>query len=254
MNIGQHYIKEIKDQTGYTATWFPWVAVSAGDVGTITSDYGYQPLTTLKQMGIPFEVETGNVRTDFDYASKDKVEVSINVLADAPLVGTGVSEAQGRVSVKFGKSNATLFRIINCKSAVIKDQAPIRDEVLRMFESKQWNKDTVIVTETVTAKGTIIVSSGDNAQIDFAVKGSVGTPEFDLANMGGKFQITNESQIAIKIVAKENITPLFKISGIKKSLLKGPQYVAKEEGARDDGSEERRNPFNEVEYEEFLSE
>jgi hypothetical protein len=253
MSISQHYLKEIKDQTGYTATWFPWVAVSPGDVGTITSDYGYQPLTTLKAMGIPFEIVTGNVQTDFDYASKDQVKVSFSVLADAPVVGTGISEAQGRLSVKFGKSNATLFRIINCKSYVIKDQAPIRDEVLRRFESKQWNKNTVIVTETVAAKGTIIVSSGDNAQIDFAVKGSLGTPEFDLANMGGKFQITNESQIAIKIVAKENITPLFKISGIKKSFLKRPQYVAKEE-AGDDGSEDRGNPFDEVEYEEVLSE
>jgi hypothetical protein len=250
--VSQHYVKEIKEQTGYTATWFPWVSVSPGDVGTISSDYGYQPLTTLKQMGIPFDVASGDVQADFDYASKDNVAISINILGDAPMAGTAISEAQGSVSIKFGKGNATVFRITDCKSAVIKDQAAIRDEVLRRFESKQWNEDTVIVTETVTAKGTIIVSSGDNAQIDFAVKGSVGTPEFNLANMGGKFQITNESQIAIKIVAKENITPLFKISGIKKSFLKTPRYVPKE-NVGDDGSQERGDLFNEVEYEELLS-
>ena len=60
------------------------------------------------------------------------------------------------------------------------------------------------------------MSSGDNAQIDFTVRGSVGAPEFNLANMGGNFQITSESQIAIKIVAKEKLTPLCGISTLRR--------------------------------------
>ena len=61
MSIRKQYIKEIKDETNYCATWLPILRVSPGDVGRII-DFEYQPLTTLRELGIAFQTTKGAVK------------------------------------------------------------------------------------------------------------------------------------------------------------------------------------------------
>ncbi len=224
MSISKQYTKEIKDKTNYLATWLPTVIVSPGDVGRII-DYQYNHVTTLGDLGIPVEIVPGMFQADFDYCSEGSVSINIKAAGKAPLAGSDIAEAEAGVSIKFARSNAVVFKISRCKSTRINDQNSLGMEILSRYRSGNWQDDWVVVTEVVSAAGaTIIISSGDNAQIDLLAGGNVNASSLNLADVEANFQILKESNIETKIIASDGLTPLFKSSGIRRRFLRSPDF------------------------------
>ncbi len=244
VSISKQYIKEIKDQLGYSAVWLPTINVRPGDVGMITN-YEYRPVTNLSALGIPFEIEKGNVQAECDYSSRNAVSVSIKAAGQIPSPGSALLQGDAGINVKFAKNNAVLFRLSRCSSTVIKNQNRLKEQVLDRNRSHKWDKKWVVVIEAVTAAmATIITSHGDNAQIDLKVQGNIGQAELGLISLDAGFQILQESDIAMKIIASKNLSPLFKTSTVRKPfLLFGDEDFM--------GPPENEVEFGTVDYEDF---
>jgi hypothetical protein len=247
MSISKQYTKEINGATNYSATWLPNVIVSPGDVGRIT-DYQYQPLTTLKDLNIQFDVVPGSVQADFDYSSTDSVSVHIKAAGQAPLTGSSIAKADAGINIKFSRDNAVVFRISRGKSTRIKDPNSLAKEILSRYDKGNWKKDMVVVMEVVSAaSATIVISKGNNAEIDLLAHGKIGSSKLDLADLEANFQVLKESNISTKIIASKALTPLFKPSGIKERIFRKTIFREK------DKNKERGPGFGDVDYQDFSS-
>jgi hypothetical protein len=250
LSINKQYTKEIKDEINYSATWLPTIKVSPGDVGRFT-DYQYEHQTTLRELGIPFEKTNGKVKDSIDYSSANAVSIDAKAAGQAPLAGSSIAQAAAGVSIKFKRENAIIFRLSGCRSNRIKDENYLREEILSRYKLGNWDDSMVVVTEAIVAeKATILISSGKNSQIDLQVHGKVNAPAADLASIDANFQISKESDIAMKIIASENLTPLFKAHGIRKHFLREPTFGG---GPTSDEEPGVDVVFNEVDYGDFVS-
>ena len=92
MSINRYYIQEIRDEFNYLATWLPTTSVSPGDVGRIIN-HQYQPLTTLHNLGIPFETIDNHVQADFEYHSSNAVHTTLKAAGQAPIAGSFIAAA-----------------------------------------------------------------------------------------------------------------------------------------------------------------
>jgi hypothetical protein len=129
----------------------------------------------------------------------------------------GVTGIKTAIEVRFSKKHAVVFHLFGCKHTLIDDvQAPGR-EIISRNQSNQWDKDLAVVTEVITAnRGTVLISEEKNAELDLEVGAKVGVNGLNLANLGGEFTETKKSSLSIKLVAKENLTPLYVAHRIKR--------------------------------------
>jgi hypothetical protein len=105
----------------------------------------------------------------------------------------------------------------------------------------------LIHTQVVFAEGTtILISSGNNSQIDFSAKGDVSIGSINLADANLGLKITRESNIETKIVATPGLTPLFEAWGIKRDPWKGLKKVWKPRR-----SELEEMEFGKIDYSDY---
>jgi hypothetical protein len=90
----------------HLAAWLPNVHLALGDIGVVR-DGIFEPVTSLKRLGIPFAVEPGGSGVELSYASTDKVTTTTKAGAK-----TGPAAAKGKVAVEFRAENAVLARCL----------------------------------------------------------------------------------------------------------------------------------------------
>jgi hypothetical protein len=246
LSVSKFYTKEIKYETNYSATWLPSVTVSPGDVGRI-KDYQFQHLTSLSTLGIPFSTSPGVSKLDFNYYSANAVSVTMKASGQAPLVGSGLAQADAGVNIRFQRDNAVIFRLRRGSSTRISDLNSLEKNIIPLHDADTWKDDMVVVTEAVVAdSATIIISRGSNAQIDLLARGQVGAAGIDLADIDANLQVVKESNIDTKIIASKGLTPLFKALGMRKSWWSGQRKL----GLRPPAGEARFAPVDYDDYED----
>jgi hypothetical protein len=244
--ISKEYTREIQKQFQYAATWFPTTNVLPGDIGTL-QDYEYKHVANLKDFNIPYEVESGPTNAEFDYCSSNAVTILSKEKGKVPPDGVNIAKAEAGLSIKFSRNKATVFKLNHCTSSRIKNLDIVGKELMNLFNKGKWDKDRVVVTETVLAKaGTIIISNSSKAKIDLIAQGTIATGKPDLADINAKFNVSSESDIATKVIATKGLTPLFKTSGIRKKKILGNYEFDRFEGGADESP-----VFGIVDYEDF---
>lgn len=241
MPVHARYTSELRERFGYSATWLPTVGVRLGDVGRLTG-YAYESLGSLHDYNVEFRARRESTRGTMSYVSAQGVRVSSTSRADA--LALDPAAVSGVLSVSFAREGAVLLQAAGCVSEVIDGQRELEKEILRLHERDAWPKDLVVVTEVVhAARATILVSGGSNATIE--LRGAADL--VGLAAVGSRLEVVRSQDIATQIVAKGNLTPLFRAKGVRKRLLKQAEVV------RRGGTGSRRSSFRleEVDYEDF---
>lgn len=254
MGIADQYTKEIQEQLKYSATWFPNVPISLGDIGTL-EDHQFHPQGNLRDLGVPFgSYETGG-ESEFQFTSKNAVSVGVNLKGQAPLVASGITQAEADVTIKFGRENAILFKATGCTSTRIKDIKTLSETIKKRHANNEWKRSQVVVTQVITAKGTtVIISHGQNSEIVLSAKGNIGTGNINLADVSTEFKVISESNIATQIIAQPSITPLFEAWGLVRNPWK--LFLKSEvESVRSRGGEDVEEvEFSAVDYRDYDSE
>lgn len=246
MSISEKYTEEVQKRFDYSATWFPTMQVALGDIGRL-KDYQYTHYSTLSDLGIEYEVQSGGAQAEFDYSSANSVSITTKVAGEVPPIGVSIAKTDAGISIKFSRNKAFVLRLSNCSSTRIRNLDSIGKKILALYKSKEWNKDNVVVTEAVKAKtATIIIANSSKAQIDLVARGEIKPGKLDLADVEAKFQVLKESNIGTKLIASKGLAPLFRTHGIRDPFI-GDTTFDRLTGPQ----EEPKVKFGIVDYKDF---
>jgi|SRR5215217_5615517 len=155
--------------------------------------------------------------------------------------------------MNFSNANAIVFKALQCGVTSIFAQDQLGEEIISRYEADDWPRDHVVVTDLVTSKSaTVLISSGRGGQIEFAANAAVNPAQLNIANAEANFQVAYSSNVGTKIVAAKHLTPLFKVSGIKRRLLRRSTFVRRgEPHVTNEVNDQPAVRFTELNYDDF---
>jgi len=243
------YISEISKKTSYRANWLPDKPLNIGDIGKL-EDGIFTLYTTLEQQNIPLEIRPSPSSLDFDYTSKDTVRVVSDLGASAPVAaGTPVN---GKFSVKidFQNNSGVLFQVTGSQKQIISNLDAIEKNILAKYKNNEWNLEWVVITEIVkTDSATIIINTGSSNTLEFEASGDAGLKTINLADARLGLKLMRESGTSTKIIAKEQLTPLYVVKGITDPLFGKAKFRGVEQLRAVQFNELKAFPFNPNEIE-----
>jgi len=241
----EFYIKYLSGLTQYRVNWLPNHSLRLGDIGKL-EDGLFTLYTDLEQQGIKFAKEDNTSSLDLDYTSSDSA--SINFEIDASTVVTPNILPKGKINIEFSKKNGVVFQMTKAKVQIIADKADLENAVLQRYQDKSWAKEWVIITELViTDQATIIISTSDNNSIDLACDVPGALLNIPLADPSLNLKLIRETGSSTKILAANQLTPFYKIMGVKVPFLQRPEFRIRED-ITIDKMEFKQLPFDEREF------
>ncbi|MGV8915834.1 MAG: hypothetical protein ACOH1X_10355 [Kaistella sp.] len=220
------YTKEMYKKFGYHATWLPGVNLQLGDIGTMDNGV-FTRNGNIKKQGISFEIREDKTRTTLEYYSQGGVSVSQKLSGKAAPPGSVFGDIDAGIIVEFLKDKAVLFKANNTSSPSIEDAIALGKEVLKRYEAGEWNKNYVIITEILEAETlTVLISNQANTKVELKAQANIKASHFDIADAAFKFGTEIKGGLETHIIAQEGATPLFKMMGIKKGILRPTVFEA----------------------------
>jgi hypothetical protein len=203
---------------GYMPTWLPNAPLSLGDVGTLGSDGFFHRVTSLRDLKIDFTVRRGATPLDFSHSSEQGVAMTVGGGADAD---AGPTHAKAKVTLEFSSKGAFVFQAKGCVESSIEDQAKLGRDVITRFKSgEDWDPDWVVINTVVQAKcATILVSSSTSSKVEIAASGELPAGSVALADADVGLRVLTQTGDVTNLLAQQKLTPLFRVSRIKRGLL-----------------------------------
>lgn len=231
--VYEQYTEELREKYGYLATWLPNIKLKLGDIGVLKRDR-FEFITTLDDLGISFKTRDISEAADYEYISADGANVEFNAGADVAGIGTTIGKSSAKASVFFKRANAVVFVAKGCKTTLIEQHDRLGKQIVALYQAGKWPKEHVIITELVTAESaTILISATADAKIDFSATSQIAPLSLSLAEATAGLQIARSSGIATQILASRQLTPLFRASGVRRSLLSGSRFDTRSANAAD---------------------
>ena len=211
----EQYTREIHDGLQYFATWLPITTVEVGDIGLIKNG-AFQKRDTLEARKVAFATTKARPVGSLQYSSARGVAVKVNLAGSGGPLGTPLGKAS--VEVSFTSKNAVLFDAANCSSEAITNIADVSEAILRLYNQGNWDEKLMVVSEIVRAgSATILISRTRNASTTLSA--STTGPIKSLADASAGFEMTSSEDLAVKIVAQTDLTPLFRLLRVNTGFL-----------------------------------
>lgn len=220
-SIQKQYTKEIRKRFGgYYATWTPDVPLKLGDIGLL-NDNVFKRIDNLENLGIPFSIHRDNTKSSLEHASQGSVSQTFKLAGQAAPQGSMLKDADAGIIVDFLRERSVLFKINNVTSSSIDGIIGLGERILEMYHQKKWNKEWVLITELKEAEsGTVLISNSSNGRIELKANVDVGAQVLDIADASLNLSVQRSKNMDVKIIANENLTPLFQLTAISKGGLK----------------------------------
>lgn len=226
------YTKELYERFGYLATWTPGTPVAIGDVGEMDGNV-FRRVSSLKLMQIPFSVRKDTGREDLLYTSESGVKMNFKAAGTPVIAGSSLVTQKAGVTIDFQKGAGVVFVARGCQSPSIEDQISLGKEIIRRYNTNGWDKKYVVVTEVVQADSmTAFISESSGGKIELIAENSLNLGTVNLADFSANFSVGASSGIHTQIIAKDRLTPLFRVRKVKVSFWGGVSF-AKEKSLHD---------------------
>lgn len=210
--VKRQYIKEIKNQQGYHVAWHPGVPLALGDIGTFDSDGGFRHHSNVKNLKIGFDVISDKTGSDINYESSSGVETIVTTHGRVPDCGSVLQQGEAGVMVKFSKAGSILLKTKNARHDMIKDCIKLENDIKKLFLRNKWKKEWFVITELVRAdSGTVLISNSADSVIELKANADVKAVSIDIADASFKFSVGQKKNLSCEVIAKEGITPLFRV-------------------------------------------
>jgi hypothetical protein len=246
------YLQHMHSQSNYRATWDPAVKLKLGYVGKL-QDGVLDVFTTLEKEGINMEVSEESSVLDLDYTSHKSVNIDSKLSGSAPIAGSVLTELDAGFALSFKSDKAVVFKVAGYKTHQIVNLKDIEKAVLDRYNGEnlnghdEWDKDWVVVTRIVEAdSSTIIISTSSNSQLDLKAKANVGAANLKITDAALGLSIVKETGSNMNFIAKEGLTPLYRVMGIRKPWIGSAKFKAKNVPTPPDGAFEEQ-PFDDEE-------
>jgi hypothetical protein len=214
-NIADIYTRELHSQLKYYATWLPGTPLKLGDYGTLNGRLFTKTGNILADFDIKIKVGHDKLRDNFSYKSASGVTVNCQIVGSGTV--SVVAELTANVKVGFSKGNGIFFFADGCVCDSISNKKTIGEYLDKL---PSWDSQNFIITELVTSGATtILISNASNGEVSFNVKGNdISVANF--ASAGMKLSVQSEKQIGFSIIAKDGLTPLFKLYQFNKKIFR----------------------------------
>lgn len=221
MKTNKKYLRVIKRQFGYMATWLPNKPIALGDIGIQKGNY-FRRIGNINSRGISFSINEDNNEGEIEHFTEGAVSITTKASGSAKLSGSSLAKADAGITIKFSKENAILFKAKGCTSPTIQNQIDLGEKILNLYKKGEWNKDWSVITEVVNAKsGVVLVSSSANGIIELKVKSDISANNIDIADGNFEGNALFSKDVSTKIITDNPFTPLFKSSKVRSRIL-GP--------------------------------
>lgn len=213
----KYYIQEISKKTSLRANWLPDKPMNVGDIGKI-EDGIFTLYTTLTQQGFAMSLNELPAALKADYTS---VEV-VNVSGEEPNVSILSPVAKGKkiCKIDFLKPEGVLFHLKSSVKIILANLSEIENKILENYKKSVWNLGWVIVTEIIrSSSATVIINTGGSNTLEYELNGEANFNGLNLADASLDLRLISETGTSIKLIAVNNMTPLFKIKGISDPLF-----------------------------------
>lgn len=214
--IYEQYTEEMHREFGYSATWLPNVQLRLGDVGLFRRDR-FERVTSLPELGVAFDISEIGDPSDLEYSSAGQVEISYRggLGVATPAIGDG----HGTISVRFLRAHAILFQALGCRVRAVSDLAKLGSILATLMDNGTWRPEHAVITEIVETKSAaVLVSNQANARVDFRVDAVGPAGPLALAYAAGHPKIAAASGIAVRVIAPDGLTPLFRAAAFKSRI------------------------------------
>lgn len=213
-NAAKSYLRGLNDEFSYLGTWLPNGEVRLGDVG-VQNGAEWKRVTSLANLGVPFGVRAGKQPIDFTHTSSSGVKLGSKVKATA---GSGAVAVQGGLTIDFSEEGAFVFRAAQCRVDEVDDHVALGNALMKLCEQGRWELEWSVVDTLVTAESaTVLVSNSKTSALELGAKSPLALAS--LADASAGISITAQSGDVTHFIAAKGLTPLFKLSRLKKSIF-----------------------------------
>lgn len=196
----------------YYATWPPGDPVRLGDYGLLIGRV-FARQDNIERLGVRLEVRRDLQRDVFEYKSSGSVSVKLGART-APGQGPPIPNAE--VTVSFSRDKAIFFQAADCRLDSIENLADVGRALSSLSVGGTWDRKSVVVTGVLAAGGTtVLISTGRRASITLQASQQIQ----NLASPGIDLQATSDTNIGLKVVAKDGLTPLIQLRRLRRQQL-----------------------------------
>lgn len=206
------YARDVYESLRYRPTWLPGSPIDLGTVGVIEEGI-FRPITALQKLDIPFDVIVDSDVDAIDFASKNGVSISFKAAGEASKKFEAIAKADAGVLIEFSREGAVVLQLRDVLLNRIADQRALSNALLRSIavgdQSKQWQRDWIVVTEVARAgRATIVISNSGKSKLELKASGS--TAPASLVDASTALSVATESEISTKVIAESGLTPLYR--------------------------------------------
>ena len=221
-SVHKLYAEDVYEGLGYRPTWLPGTPVALGNVGVL-EDGIFRPVTDLAHLGIPFEMKVDTDRDAIDFSSKKGVSISFKAGGETNKKFRAITTAEAGVLIEFSREGAVAMQLRDVSFNRIEDQHALAHALLKSLavadESKQWQRNWIVITEVARAsRATIVISGSGNSRLELKASGSAAP--VSLADVSAVLSVATESEISTKVIAESGLTPLYRGLRVKRKWFR----------------------------------
>jgi hypothetical protein len=212
------YLAEIHSGLGYLATWLPSSPIGIGDVARLVNGELHR-VCSIADFGIPYVPLRSRSSASYRYMTRNAVHLAVKGAASLlPESSTSVSPLA--ILVSFSRAEAIMFEAMECTSTSIADMNALRFSILKRHSAGEWSTELFVVTETVYAKSTTILISGDDqATLDLKSSTEFKLGAAKIFSVSAKLEATAYSGLSLMVLAESGLVPLYRAWGLKRRAL-----------------------------------
>lgn len=207
------YHREIHDNLGYFATWFPGDPIEIGDAGVLEGGR-FRRTSSLKDLGIPCEVGAGQGSQNVQYTSTQGTKMTASGGAEA------TATAKAEISIEFSREGAFVFHASSLRPQRLENRAAVAELIVNAYHNGKWQKDWLLVEMLHTAeRATIIVSEDSSAGIVLVASADVPRAAISLADPKIGLTVASMRGKIVHVVGGKGLHPLYSCLRLKDPLF-----------------------------------
>jgi len=237
------YQREMHDNLGFFATWFPGDPMEIGDAGVFEGGR-FRRTASLKELGIAYELGAGQGSQNVQYTSTQGTKMT----ASGGAAATAIAKAE--ISIDFSREGAFVFHASNLRPQRLENRATVAHLIVKASEKGKWQKDWLLVETLHTAeRATIIVSEDSSAGIVLVASAEMPLSAVSLADPKIGLTVASTRGKIVHIVGGKGLHPLYSCLRLKSPLFGAPSV----QPVRGVGGAGEEVPFSRPAIDELLS-
>jgi len=210
------YQREMHDNLGFFANWFPTDPVAVGDAGLLEGGR-FRRMSSLKELGIVCRRSISSDGQDVYYTSTrgTKLDAGGGVAGQAPVTA--------KVTLEFSRSGAFVFHATGLRVERLENRSAVADALVEAYQQKRWDKKWLLIEAIhVADRATIVVSEDKSAGLELMADASGVAPIASLADPRVNLQVTSMRGKLVHVIGASGLKPLYSCLRVRAPIVGVP--------------------------------